>query len=73
MTYQKTMGPVVIQTDGSDEMVAKCYSGRFDCHFRIGSKCTFRKPGRDLPGQDTPDWCEMKASALRDAFEMSKR
>lgn len=70
--YQKTMGPVVIQREGETDMVAKCYSGRFDCVFRIGSVCTFTKPSRNLEDLPlTPDWCEMKESALDDAREMA--
>lgn len=70
--YQKTMGPVVIQREGETDLIAKCHSGRFDCAFRIGVTCTFSKPNRkleDLP--NTPDWCEMKESALADAREMA--
>lgn len=69
--YQKTMGPVVVKMDGSDEMVAKCYSGRFDCAFRIGAMCTYSRPSRKLDGQETPDWCEMKGQALADAEKMA--
>ena len=70
--YQKTMGPVVIQREGETDLIAKCYSGRFDCVFRIGVTCTFFKPNRKLEDlSNTPDWCEMKESALADAREMA--
>lgn len=70
--YQKTMGPVVIQDEGTDVFEAKCYHSRFDCAFRIGDTCTFTKPSRKIEGLPlTPDWCEMKEGALRDAREMA--
>ncbi|WP_439137515.1 hypothetical protein [Roseicyclus sp.] len=71
--YQKTFGPVVVQPEGTDEFTAKCYSGRFDCKFRIGGTCTFVRPGRKIPELPaTPDWCEMKESALKDARDMAE-
>jgi hypothetical protein len=69
--YQKTFGPVVIERDG--EMVAKCQSGRFDCAGRLGNSCLWNSGTLRLPADMwTPDWCQYKLSALRDAEEMKK-
>jgi hypothetical protein len=73
--YQQTFGPVVIEFDDAPgKLVAKCQSGRFDCRGRVGNACVWNteesKP-RKLPGDMiTPDWCQYKASAIRDAEDM---
>jgi hypothetical protein len=71
---QKTFGPVVFHPDGTGDFEARCYYGRFDCTFRIGDVCTHGKPSRKLENLPaTPDWCEMKASSIRDARKAAER
>lgn len=67
------MGPVVFHADDTGDFEARCYSGRFYCHFRIGDTCTHVRPARKLEGLPaTPDWCEMKESAIADAKAMAE-
>jgi hypothetical protein len=73
--YQQVFGPVVIEFhDAPGKLVAKCQSGRFDCRGRVGNACTWNKDegkARPLPSDMvTPDWCQYKASAIRDAEGM---
>lgn len=76
--YQRTFGPVVIQFDDAPgQLVAKCMSGRFDCQGRIGNACVWNKgddgKARKLPNDmKTPDWCQYKEGALRDADGMKE-
>lgn len=70
---QRSFGPVVVLPDGTDTFTAKCYSGSVDCTFRIGDTCTHVRPSRKIPAlPHTPDWCEMKRSALEDARDMAR-
>lgn len=72
---QRTFGPVVIQKDGSSELVAKCLHSGYYCIFGVGNECTHvrDRAERTIPSDNTtPDWCEMKESALADAREMSR-
>ena len=65
---RQTFGPIVFHPDDTGDFEARCYSGQFDCAFRIGDTCTHAEPSRKIEGlPETPDWCEMKASALADA------
>ena len=63
-----TFGPVVFHADDTGGFEARCYASGFDCAFRVGDTCTHVDPSRKLTGlPNTPDWCEMKASAIADA------
>lgn len=69
---RKTFGPIVLQADSTGDFSARCYATGFDCSFRIGDTCTHVRPSRKLENMpETPDWCEMKESALRDARDAS--
>ena len=69
---QQTFGPIVFHADSTGDFSARCYGSGFDCSFRIGDTCTHARPSRKLENlPHTPDWCEMKESALRDAKEAS--
>ena len=76
--YQQTFGPIVVKFDDAPgKLVAKCQSGRFDCRGRIGNSCTWNQAEevktRKLPSDMiTPDWCQYKSSAIRDAEDMLK-
>ena len=65
----ESFGPSVVRrADGSYQ--AKCTW----CVFRIGTACVHRKPARDIPDTtNTPDWCEMLESMLRDVAEMDAK
>lgn len=76
--FQWTFGPAVVALDGSDDLTATCLSGRFTCRGYMSGKCYWNKTGdgesRQIPAtNETPDWCEYKAGALRDAQEMRAR
>lgn len=67
---QKTFGPVVLRADSTGDFSARCYASGYDCTFRIGDTCTHVSPSRKIENPPaTPNWCEMKESALRDAKE----
>ena len=72
---QKTFGPVVIQAElNKDEFVAKCFHQGYYCIFAVGRFCTHKRDREDRaipPDSTTPDWCEMKGSALEDAMIMA--
>ena len=59
-------------------LIAKCLSGTYCCRGYIGGSCVWNETGdgksRKLPVEtnETPDWCQYKANALRDAEEMDK-
>ena len=69
---ERTFGPVIVQAAAKDSpFEAKCYSGGYDCTFRIGDTCTHIRPSRKIEAlPETPDWCELKENMLRDAREM---
>jgi len=76
---QYTFGPVIIERkDEPGALVAKCLSGGLCCRGYIGGSCLWSEPGnnksRKLPIEtnETPDWCQYKATAIRDAQEMNK-
>ena len=67
-----SFGPVVVHTEGTADFDARCYSGGVMCIFDVGGTCTHVKPSRKIETEPaTPDWCEMKSSALEDAREMA--
>lgn len=71
----ESFGPIVVVTEGDDETPkAKCSVPGRTCSFlrNAGSMCSHAEPARaiDDPGGETPDWCAMKASAMRDVAEM---
>lgn len=69
---QWTFGPCVVQMDGDDKMTAKCLSGRFICRGSVGGKCSWNSPNFAIPSNnETPDACQYKAGAIRDAVEMA--
>tara|TARA_R110000868_G_scaffold13624_4_gene63310 strand:+ start:197 stop:436 length:240 start_codon:yes stop_codon:yes gene_type:complete len=72
---QKTFGPVVIQSEvNKDAFVAKCLHQGYYCIFAVGGTCTHNRDREDRaipPDSTTPDWCEMKESALEDAMIMA--
>ena len=76
---QYTFGPVVIERkDEPGVLVARCLSGGYCCRGYIGGTCVWNETddskSRKLPGDtnETPDWCQYKANAIRDAQEMDK-
>ena len=76
---QYTFGPVVIERkDEPGKLIAKCLSGGYCCRGYIGGSCLWNETedgkSRKLPAEtnETPDWCQYKANALRDAEEMDK-
>lgn len=76
---QYTFGPVIIERkDNPGVLVAQCLSGGLCCRGYIGGTCVWNETedskSRKLPTDtnETPDWCQYKASAIRDAQEMSK-
>lgn len=78
--FQWTFGPVVFQADDTPEkFTAKCLSGRFVCRGYIGGKCVWNRDSAgagaaQIPNtNETPDWCQYKADALRDAQEMASQ
>ena len=74
----RSFGPVVIeQNDEPNKLVALCQSGRFDCQGRVSNVCVWNKTEdqnlRFLPvDMVTPDWCQYKEGALRDADGMKE-
>lgn len=76
---QYTFGPVIIERkDEPGKLIAKCLSGGYCCGGYGGGACLWNatedSKSRKLPTDtnDTPDWCQYKESALRDAEEMPK-
>lgn len=62
MRGKLTFGPSVILSDGV--MRPFCTW----CVFRIGCSCTHVTPARNIPDpSNTPEWCEMRDSMIRDA------
>ena len=43
------------------------------CTFRVGNACTLRRPPTPLESTDTPDWCELKESMLKDVQDLLER
>ena len=74
-----TFGPIIIERrDEPGKLIARCLSGELYCRGYIGGSCVWNQAedskSRKLPTDtnDTPDWCQYKESALRDAEEMPK-
>ena len=74
-----TFGPIIIERrDEPGKLIARCLSGDLYCRGYSGGSCVWNQTedskSRKLPTDtnDTPDWCQYKESALRDAGEMSK-
>ena len=74
-----TFGPIIIERrDEPGKLIARCLSGDWYCRGYIGGSCVWNKTedskSRKLPTDtnDTPDWCQYKESALRDAGDMPK-
>lgn len=75
---QYTFGPVIIERkDEPGKLIAKCLSGGYCCRGYIGGSCLWNEDenskSKPLPNtNETPDWCQYKANAIRDAEEMNK-
>ena len=74
-----TFGPIIIERrDEPGKLIARCLSGDLYCRGYIGGSCVWNatedSKSRKLPSDtnDTPDWCQYKESALREAEEMPK-
>ena len=64
--YKRSFGPVVIrEEDGRYRPICTW------CTFRVRVTCTHKRPVRNIPDtENTPEWCEMRESMLRDVAEM---
>jgi hypothetical protein len=64
---RRTFGPAIISSL-SDEPSPRATCTW--CVFRIGEGCTHKSPSKIIPDPgNTPEWCEMLESMLRDAKE----
>ncbi len=71
---ERAYGPIIEQDHETNALKAVCQSGRLYCTFQVGGGCTHVKPSRLIDGfSATPDWCEMREHALRDAEEYIKK
>lgn len=67
-----TFGPVIFHPDGTEDFSAKCISGQYYCRGYIGGQCFWNGEAKKIPTDNaTPDWCQYKESALRDARDMA--
>lgn len=63
-----SFGPVVTGTEGEPGLTAKCCAGGIFCTFLWSNMCRHGKEPRKIDGAPvTPEWCEMRESALADA------
>ena len=64
---RRSFGPTVIrEPDGLRPVCTWCV-------FRVYRTCTHKTPSRTLDDtENTPDWCEMRASMIRDVEEMDR-
>ena len=71
----RSFGPVVVLNPATSEVErVHCNFCIFRDHRDLVHVCTHvdRKNPRTLNPSETPDWCEMKASAIQDAQDMNR-
>ena len=63
----RSFGPAIFHDEDTGALTATCSR----CHFRIFETCTYVNPSRKLSdSDDTPDWCPLRESTLRDVAEL---
>jgi hypothetical protein len=71
VNMQYSFGPVIVKLDEEDDFKVKCLSGSIACRGYMSGQCFWNGETKPINEDNTtPDWCQYKESAVKDALQM---